>query len=186
MKNKIKIYTKTGDEGETSLLGGTRVPKFHKRIEAYGTVDELNSYIGLVRDLIQEENIKKILLEIQNKLFIAESLLAAENEVSAKKLPAILPEDITLLEHEIDQMTAKLPELTSFIIPGGHPTVSYCHITRCVCRRTERIIIELTTHYDVNKNILLYINRLSDFFFVLARKIAADNNVDEIQWKAKP
>jgi cob(I)alamin adenosyltransferase len=185
MKNKIKIYTKTGDDGETSLRGGMRVPKFHKRIEAYGSVDELNSNIGLLRDIFNDEETKKILLQIQNVLFTVQSLLAAENEAANKNLPVLVPGDISLLENEIDRMNCKLPELKSFILPGGHPTVSYCHIARCVCRRTEIVSTELAAHHDVDKNILRYLNRLSDYLFVLARKAAADNNAEEIQWKAK-
>lgn len=185
MKSKAKIYTRTGDDGETSLPGGTRVPKFHKRIEAYGTVDELNSYIGLLRDLFNDTETKQKLLHIQNILFTVQSLLAAENETSVKKLPSMKPEDISILENEIDRMNSVLPELSSFILPGGHPTVSFCHITRCVCRRAERIIIELTSHFEVDRLIIQYLNRLSDFLFVLARKTAADNNTEEIQWHTR-
>ncbi|HNW98605.1 MAG TPA: cob(I)yrinic acid a,c-diamide adenosyltransferase [Bacteroidales bacterium] len=182
-KNKAKIYTKTGDFGETSLLGGMRIPKFHKRIVAYGTLDELNSYIGYLRDVISDTDTKKILLQIQNKLFTAESLLAAENEKAAEKLPKIKTEDITLLEQEIDTISETLPELNSFIIPGGHSIVSLCHITRCVCRRAERVTLELAAHNEVDKLIIQYLNRLSDFLFILARKIARDNNIEEIIWK---
>lgn len=185
MKSKAKIYTRTGDDGETSLLGGTRVPKFHKRIEAYGTVDELNSYIGLLHDLIKNTDTKQKLLQIQNTLFTIQSHLAAENEKAVKKIPSMKPEDIALLENEIDLINSALPELKSFILPGGHPTVSHCHIARCICRRSERIIVELTSHFEVDRLIINYLNRLSDFLFVLARKSAADNNAKEIQWKAK-
>lgn len=185
MKSKAKIYTRTGDDGETSLPGGTRVPKFHKRIEAYGTVDELNSYIGLLRDLFNDAETKKKILQIQNILFTVQSHLAAENEAAVKKLPSMKSDDITMLENEIDNMNNMLPILNSFILPGGHPTVSFCHITRCVCRRAERIIIELTSHFEVDRLIIQYLNRLSDYLFVLARKAAADNNADEIQWYAR-
>jgi len=185
MKSKPKIYTRTGDEGETSLPGGTRVPKFHKRIEAYGTVDELNSHIGLLRDLFNDAEIKKKLLQIQNILFTVQSILAAENETTVKNLPAMKPDHITLLENEIDHMDSVLPRLSSFILPGGHTTVSFCHITRCVCRRAERIIVELTSHFEVDRLIICFLNRLSDYLFVLARKTAADNNAEEVQWKVK-
>ncbi|MFA4852469.1 MAG: cob(I)yrinic acid a,c-diamide adenosyltransferase [Bacteroidales bacterium] len=185
MNKHHKIYTKTGDAGETSLIGGSRVPKHHIRIEAYGTVDELNSYIGLIRDQQINQHYKDVLLEIQNKLFIAESLLASEKEEITKSLPGIKTEDISLLENEIDSMNKSLPELHSFILPGGHTTVSYCHIARCVCRRAERIVTSLSQNHPVDEIILKYLNRLSDYLFVLARKIAADNNTPEIHWKAR-
>ena len=180
-----KIYTKTGDKGETSLIGGTRVPKFHIRIEAYGTVDELNSYIGLIRDQQIDQHTKEILLEIQDRLFTAESMLACECEPSAKHLPEINNDDISLLEKEIDAMNLLLPGLHSFILPGGNPISSHCHIARCICRRAERIIAHLAQDNPVNPVILQYLNRLSDFLFVLARKITMDNNSPETTWKAR-
>ena len=185
MNKHHKIYTKTGDAGETSLIGGSRVPKHHIRIEAYGTVDELNSYIGLIRDQQINQHYKDVLLEIQNKLFIAESLLASDKKEISGNLPGIKTEDIALLETEIDLMNESLPELHSFILPGGHTTVSYCHIARCVCRRAERVVTSLSQNHPVDKLILKYLNRLSDYLFVLARKIAADNNTPEIHWKAR-
>jgi len=184
MNKHHKIYTKTGDTGETSLIGGSRVPKYHIRIEAYGTVDELNSYIGLIRDQQINQHYKDVLLEIQNELFIAESLLASEKEEITKNLPEIKTEDISLLETEIDLMNKSLPELHSFILPGGHTTVSYCHIARCVCRRAERVVTLLSQNHQVDELVLKYFNRLSDYLFVLARKIAADNNTSEIHWEA--
>ena len=184
MNKKSKIYTKTGDAGETSLIGGKRVPKNHIRIEAYGTVDELNSTIGLIRDQQIDNHYKDILLKIQNKLFTVASILANDKEKTPEKLSCIKAEDIALLETEIDLMNESLPELHSFTIPGGHTTASFCHIARCVCRRAERIVISLSQHHPIDGLILMYLNRLSDYLFVLARKIAFDNKSPEIQWKA--
>lgn len=183
MNNIFKIYTKGGDKGSTSLIGGTRVPKYHEKIEAYGTVDELCSYVGLVRDQDIDDHYKEILLIIQNRLFVIESLLAADSEESAEKLPRIKEADITLLEQEIDKMEESLPALTSFILPGGHTTVSYCHITRTICRRAERLTIKLGDSYQIDGLIVRYLNRLSDYFFVLARKLSRDLKVDEVLWK---
>jgi cob(I)alamin adenosyltransferase len=183
MDIEYKIYTKGGDKGETSLLGGTRVPKYHDRIEAYGTLDELNSFIGLIRDQEINSHYKDILLDIQNKLFIAESILAADKEELIDKLPKLNPKDIQLLENEIDTMDKEVPELKSFILPGGHTIVSYCHIARTICRRSERLVIKLQSQYKIDPLINRYLNRLSDYLFVLARKIAKDNNADETLWK---
>ena len=180
-----KIYTKTGDKGKTSLIGGTRVPKYDERIEAYGTVDELNSFIGLLRDQKIDNHSKGVLLEIQNRLFDLESGVAHDKEKEVKNLPQIMEEDIKLLEDEIDKMNENLPELKSFILPGGHPVVSYCHICRTVCRRAERLILRVSEKYPVNENDIKYLNRLSDYFFVLGRKFACDFNADEITWKAR-
>jgi cob(I)alamin adenosyltransferase len=182
----MKIYTKTGDQGKTSLLGGTRVLKFHPRIEAYGTVDELNSYVGLIRDYDQNPHDQEVLLEIQDRLFTIESLLARDPELKLKfSLPEIHPEDISLLENEMDAMNEKLPELKSFILPGGHPVVSFTHIARCVCRRAERNTLRLSQAQPVEEPIIMYLNRLSDYLFVLARKLAMDFNVPETPWKAR-
>jgi len=183
MNEEYKIYTKGGDKGETSLLGGTRVPKYHDRIEAYGTLDELNSYVGLIRDQQIDNHYKDILFDIQNNLFVAESHLAADNEESAKNLPKLTSKSILLLESEIDEMNEKIPPLTSFILPGGHTIVSYCHIARTICRRSERLVIKLGNQYKIDPIIMQYLNRLSDYFFVLARKIAADNKAEETLWK---
>lgn len=180
---EFKIYTKGGDKGQTSLLGGTRVPKYHIRIDAYGTVDELTSYIGLVRDVISKSHYKEILLQIQNNLFTLESHLAADSAKSAEKLPTLGEEDILVLENEIDKMNEVLPELHSFILPGGHPAVSYCHIARTICRRAERLTIKLSEEYPVNELLIKYLNRLSDYFFVLARKVAFDLNIPDTLWK---
>ncbi len=185
MAEEWKIYTKTGDKGETSLIGGKRVPKYHERIEAYGTVDELNSYIGLIRDLGVNDHIKALLLEIQGRLFTAGSLLAEDPETSQCSLSQIHEEDISILEHEIDAMNDELPVLHSFILPGGHPIVSHCHIARCICRRTERIIIKLSETHPISSLVAKYLNRLSDYLFVLARKIGCDLGAKEEVWEAK-
>lgn len=188
----MKIYTKTGDAGTTSLFGGTRVPKYHLRIETYGTVDELNSHIGLLRDQKIDNKTYTTLLKIQNELFTIGAMLATppENETlkSGKNRLAInkiTPLEISFLEHEIDTIQKTLPEMTHFILPGGHQTVSFCHITRCVCRRVERLTILLHEKEPVNKHILIYLNRLSDYFFVLARKLTVDTKAKEIPWIAK-
>ena len=181
----MKIYTKTGDTGQTSLIGGTRVPKHHIRIESYGTVDELNSYIGLIRDQQISEIHKLILAEIQDRLFTIGSSLASDPLKSKMKIPDLHDTDIHLLEKEIDRMSELLPEMRSFILPGGHTTVSYCHIARCVCRRAERNIIHLSESEFVADLVMQYLNRLSDYLFVLGRMIAQENNAQEIAWKPR-
>jgi cob(I)alamin adenosyltransferase len=184
--SRFKIYTRTGDKGQTSLIGGTRVPKFHPRIEAYGTIDELNSYIGLIRDSLEDEHYREILLEIQDRLFTAESLIALDPEAEVKiKLPMLEDQDIALLEREIDRMNENLPELSSFILPGGHPIVSYCHIARTICRRAERNTIRLSQAQSVEEKVIRYLNRLSDYLFVLARQLGKDFGASEIPWKAR-
>ncbi|MCD4683521.1 MAG: cob(I)yrinic acid a,c-diamide adenosyltransferase [Bacteroidales bacterium] len=183
MSKEIKIYTKGGDKGETSLLGGTRVPKYHERIDAYGTVDELNSFVGLLRDLNSNDHYRMILLDIQKKLFIAESHLASDKAENVAKLPILSDEDISILENEIDKMNKELPELRSFILPGGHPVVSYCHIARTICRRAERLTIKIGEKYEIDELIVKYLNRLSDYFFVLARRLAKDFKVEDVIWK---
>ncbi|MGQ0826862.1 MAG: cob(I)yrinic acid a,c-diamide adenosyltransferase [Bacteroidota bacterium] len=181
----MKIYTKTGDKGQTSLIGGTRVPKHHIRIEAYGTVDELNSYIGLIRDQQIDEPSKKILIEIQDRLFTIGSSLASDPEKSKMKIPDLKEEDVTLLEKEIDKMNENLPEIRSFVLPGGHTTISYCHIARCVCRRAERLTIHLSENSFVADIVIKYLNRLSDYLFVLSRKFTHDLHAQEIPWKPR-
>jgi cob(I)alamin adenosyltransferase len=181
----FKIYTKTGDKGETSLIGGTRVPKFHIRIEAYGTVDELNSYIGLIRDQQIDENSKNTLIEIQDRLFTIGSLLAEDSGKSKMKLPQIKEDDIIFLEKQIDFMDETLEPMKSFVLPGGHTIISYCHIARCVCRRAERLTIHLATELEVNELIIIYLNRLSDYLFVLSRYQSKELNAKEIPWKPK-
>ncbi len=180
-----KIYTKKGDKGETSLLGGTRVSKNHPRVEAYGTVDELNSYVGLIHSLTANKRTKEVLLIVQERLFVAESILASENKEVLTRIPKIVAADIELLEQEIDDMNEHLPELKYFLLPCGHYIVSLCHIARCICRRAERITIELLTKYPFDDIIIKYLNRLSDYFFVLARFEGLENNATEIPWIAK-
>lgn len=183
MNKEYKIYTKGGDKGETSLLGGTRVPKYHERIEAYGTLDELNSFIGLLCDHIDDVSIKEKLIKIQSDVFVAESHLAADKQEDRDRLPVLTEKDIFFLEHEIDAMNVYLPELKSFILPGGHPVVSYCHVARTVCRRAERLTIKLNEVYPVDHIIIRFLNRLSDYFFILARKFSYDFKAREILWK---
>lgn len=180
-----KIYTKGGDLGETSLLNGTRVSKSHDRVEAYGTLDELNSYIGLLRDHLEQDHYREFLLGIQENIFIAEAWIAADPEKTTNELPELSEEEVTLLEQEIDRMTSELPPLNSFILPGGHPFVSFCHIVRSICRRAERRVIRLQQQSTVSPVIIKYLNRLSDFFFVLARKLGKESNIKEISWPQK-
>ena len=181
----MKIYTKTGDKGQTSLIGGTRVPKHHIRIESYGTVDELNSWIGLINDQEIPAESKIILSEIQDRLFTIGSSLASDPEKSKMKIPDLHQSDIELLENEIDKMNEVLPEMRHFILPGGHTTISYCHLARCVCRRAERNVIHLHESEYVNEMVIVYLNRLSDYLFVLARFITHQFKVNEIAWKAR-
>ncbi|HPT13852.1 MAG TPA: cob(I)yrinic acid a,c-diamide adenosyltransferase [Bacteroidales bacterium] len=186
MENNFKIYTKTGDKGETSLIGGKRVPKYHSRIEAYGTLDELNSFIGHLRDQLTNEQLRDVLLEIQDRLFTAESILATEpGTETARKLPQLFEEDVLHLEREIDRMNESLQPLSSFLLPGGYPLVSLSHVCRTVCRRAERICIRLATETVVDDIVIRYLNRLSDYLFVLARYIAFINGVPDLPWKAR-
>jgi len=178
----MKIYTKTGDKGYTSLIGGTRVPKHHLRIESYGTVDELNSYIGLIRDQELTEYDKEILKQIQDRLFTIGSSLAADPEKSKMIIPDLHAEDVELLEKEMDRMNERLPELRHFILPGGSNAISYCHIARCVCRRAERLSVHLAEESKVDEQVNIYLNRLSDYLFTLARLIGFDAKVPENQW----
>lgn len=178
----MKIYTKTGDKGLTSLIGGTRVPKNHLRIEAYGTIDELNSYVGLIRDQAIGDEYKKLLKDIQDRLFTIGSKLASDPIKSKMKLPDIKQEDIDILEKEMDRMNEKLTELKNFILPGGHTIVSFCHIARCVCRRAERLAVNVAAESPVDQLVLIYLNRLSDYLFVLARALANDLEVEEYLW----
>lgn len=181
----MKIYTKTGDKGLTGLLGGTRVPKHHIRIESYGTVDELNSHIGFLRDQHTDPEVALQLIEIQDRLFTIGSKLASDPEKSKVKIPSISEEDVYYLESAIDEMNKTLPEMRQFVLPGGHTTVSACHIARCVCRRAERNIVHLNELSEVDPVILHYINRLSDYLFVLSRKLAMDLHANETPWKPR-
>ncbi|NNE13567.1 MAG: cob(I)yrinic acid a,c-diamide adenosyltransferase [Saprospiraceae bacterium] len=188
----MKIYTKTGDTGTTALFGGTRVPKHHIRIESYGTVDELNSHIGLVRDQKINDHYKSVLISIQDKLFTVGAILATDPEKAILKsgkerlnIPKISQDDIHFLEQEIDAMNDALPPMTNFILPGGHQTVSFCHIARCVCRRAERLATALHELEPFQMETLTYLNRLSDYLFVLARKLSHDLQADEVKWIPK-
>ena len=183
----LKIYTKTGDLGKTSLIGGTKVPKSHIRIESYGTVDELNSYIGLVADSISGQDIRAILKEIQDRLFTIGSSLACDpDKEPALKIPDLKASDVVFLEQQIDVMNLELPEMKHFILPGGHTTVSFAHIARCVCRRAERICVNMKENeLFVDTLVIQYLNRLSDYLFVLARYIGHRLSVDEIAWKPR-
>jgi cob(I)alamin adenosyltransferase len=181
----MKIYTKTGDKGQTSLIGGKRVPKYHPRIEAYGTIDELIAFIGLLRDQNLERRIENSLLNIQDKLMVCAAILATDCEDCKIKIPAILDEDIEFLEKEIDSMQATLPEIKSFLLPGGNNSVSLCHILRTICRRAERKTLKLSDELFVPDSVLIYLNRLSDYFFVLSRKLSVDFKAIEHLWKPK-
>jgi cob(I)alamin adenosyltransferase len=184
MGKEFKIYTKTGDDGTTGLMGGTRVKKYDIRLEAYGTVDELNAALGLIRSYNIPENLAEMLVEIQNKLFNIGSRLASDERGNAftEKL-SITEQHIAFLEKAIDEMEEDLPELTHFILPGGDLAAAQCHVARTVCRRAERRILEFAGSESVQPEIIKYINRLSDFFFVLARKLAADSGIAEKPWK---
>jgi len=188
----MKIYTKTGDKGTTALFGGTRVHKHHIRIESYGTIDELNSHLGLVKDQEIDKHYKNILNLIQENLFTVGAVLATAPDKTILKngnerlnINKISNEDIELLEHEIDTMNEALAPMTHFVLPGGHQTVSFCHIARCVCRRAERLATALTEIEPIEPNVLIYLNRLSDYLFVLARKLSNDLQAEEIKWIPK-
>jgi len=181
----MKVYTKTGDKGETSLLGGTRVKKSHIRIQAYGTVDELNSYIGLIRDHEVETDVEAVLLEVQDRLFTLGSHLASDPNKNKRRIPDLTEADIELLEKEMDSMNETLPEMRSFVLPGGHKLVSFTHIARCVCRRAERLVIELNEFEEVESVVIQYLNRLSDYLFVLSRKFSNDLKANEKPWKPR-
>jgi cob(I)alamin adenosyltransferase len=185
----MKIYTKTGDNGTTALFGGTRVAKHHIRIESYGTVDELNSWLGLIRDQKINSHSASVITSIQDKLFTVGAILATDPEKATLKngkerlnIPKISTDDIKLLEKEMDQMDSELPAMTHFILPGGHTTVSYCHISRTVCRRAERLISHLNATEPIDELVMIYINRLSDYLFVLARKLSSELKAEEIKW----
>lgn len=192
----MKIYTKTGDKGQTALIGGRRVSKADLRIDTYGTVDELNAWIGLLRDQPVNAARRDLLKEIQDRLFTIGSELATDPNRYAKvtgtpkktikrELPAIKPEDVFLLEQEMDTMDASLPELRAFVLPGGHQSVSFCHLTRTVCRRAERLVISLNSQAQVDELVIQYLNRLSDYLFVLSRMMAQDLTVGEVIWEPR-
>ncbi len=182
-----KIYTKTGDAGKTSLIGGTKVSKSHLRIETYGTTDELNSYIGLVSDLVTDDHSKVILKEIQDRLFTIGSSLACDpHKEPLMKIPDLKEADVELLEREMDKMNESLPAMKFFILPGGHPAVSTTHVARCVCRRAERLCVNMQEHeLFVDPLVIKYINRLSDYLFVLSRYIGLLLKVEEVAWRPR-
>lgn len=179
----MKIYTKTGDEGTTSLIGGIRVSKAHYRVEAYGTVDELNAHIGMVRDLDVNHSREALFQQIQSTLFVMGAILASDPHNEKVKTPQIKEEDVEVLEKGIDEMQETLQPMRHFILPGGHMAVSTCHLARCVCRRAERLVVRLHEKEKVEPVIFIYLNRLSDYLFVLARKVAQELNIQEILWK---
>lgn len=181
----MKIYTKKGDKGKTGLIGGTRILKSSLRIESYGTIDELNSFLGVVRDHEIGEEYKIQIIEVQDRLFTIGSSLASDPEKSTMKIPDLKTEDVHLLEKWMDKMDKELPPMKFFVLPGGHQAVSFCHVARCVCRRAERIIVQLNEDEFVAELVLQYMNRLSDYLFVLSRKIANDLKVEEQPWKPR-
>ncbi len=189
MSREWKIYTKTGDKGETSLIGGRRVPKHHVQIEAYGTVDELNAHIGLLREMIDfEPHAQEVLLEVMDRLFTSESLLALDQAggndqpVSKRPIPTLKEDDILILEQEIDKMNESLPELSTFILPGGSKPAAQAHVARCVCRRAERTVLRLSEEIPVEPLVIKLLNRLSDYLFVLARFLVLKEEGDELPW----
>jgi len=184
MPKKSEIYTKGGDKGLTSLIGGRRVPKYHSRIEAYGTVDELMAHTAMLRDMIEDEGIKKELLTILDIQMATASVLASDVDHSPVEFPIVGEEQVVFLEQRIDEMDASLEALTSFIIPGGHPVISQAHIVRTVCRRTERAILKLGQEVNIQEDVVRFYNRLSDYFFVLSRKIAVLTGVRQQVWKS--
>ena len=185
----MKIYTKTGDAGTTALFGGTRVPKYNLRIDSYGTVDELNSWVGLIRDQDTGELVKQTLLAIQNKLFTVGAILATDpaketlkNGKDRLNIEKIKEADLLLLENEMDRMNESLPPMTHFILPGGHQSVSFCHVARTVCRRAERLAAELYEQEPFEKNVNAYLNRLSDYLFIVGRFLSHKLQAEEIKW----
>lgn len=181
----MKIYTRTGDKGTTALLGGTRVSKAHYRLEAYGTVDELNSYIGLVRDQEVNKPRRDVLKQIQDRLFTVGATLATAPGKEIKSVPDLHEGDIELLEQAIDEMEQALPPLKNFILPGGHQAVSFCHVARTICRRAERNAVSLNEHEEVADIVIRYLNRLSDYLFVLARKMGQELEAEEVSWRPR-
>lgn len=181
----MKIYTKTGDKGLTSLVGGSRISKAELRIEAYGTVDELNSYLGMLRDQEVNDARKELLKEIQDRLFTIGAILASEPEQTRKQIPDLFMSDVQLLETAMDQMDEHLAPMRFFILPGGHPSISFGHLARTVCRRAERNVIRMTEESDVNTLVITYLNRLSDYLFVLCRKMAQELGIEETAWKPR-
>lgn len=184
MAKEFKVYTKTGDDGTTGLVGGNRVKKYDPRLEGYGTVDELNASIGIIRSFDIPEDIKSLLIQIQNKLFNIGSRLASDEKGMAFTANLVIkPEEIEVLETAIDKFEEDLPELKNFILPGGELSVAQCHMARTICRRAERRIVEFSEQTPVQAEIIKYINRLSDFLFVLARKLGHLKGIEETPWQ---
>lgn len=182
----MKIYTRTGDNGTTSLFSGSRVPKYHIRIESYGTIDELSSYLGLVRDLPDIDNYTiDTLINIQECLMVASAVLATEPDATDRRVPEILSTDIEFLEQQIDSITSHVPPLKAFVLPGGNIAVSHTHVARCICRRAERLTLQVQEQYGGCEMVVKYLNRLSDFLFILARKFSSDFRAKEIIWKPR-
>jgi cob(I)alamin adenosyltransferase len=181
----MKIYTKTGDKGETSTFSGSRVSKAHYRVEAYGTVDELNAQLGLVRDQLSDSTIRSFLLQVQNDLFVIGSILAYDGEDQHPKIPSLPANAVSSIETAIDQLDEQLEPMRFFILPGGHPLISQTHVVRCVCRRAERRIVALSEQAPVPEEIGQYLNRFSDYCFVLARFLAKTYQVEEIPWRSE-
>lgn len=180
----FKIYTKTGDLGETALYGGRRLSKSHLRIEAYGTVDELNAQLGMVRDQQEDTPTRELLLNIQSRLFSIGSILASDPDKDLP-LPELSEDQVVMLEKAMDTMDMELPELKNFILPGGHPHVSQCHVARCVCRRAERLVVALAVSESVPEIVIKFLNRLSDYLFLLARWTGKELGVSEVIWKGQ-
>lgn len=181
----MKIYTKTGDQGTTSLFGGKRVSKADLRIDTYGTIDELNSYLGLLRDQDVNQKRKEVLIEIQDRLFTIGSILATEPGNTKVKIPSLAESDILFLEKEIDGMETELEPMKFFVLPGGHQSVSFCHVARTVCRRGERLTIALHQQENVELLVIKYLNRLSDYLFVLSRKMTREIGAEEVPWRPR-
>ncbi len=179
----MKIYTKSGDKGTTALIGGRRVKKNDLRIDAYGTVDELISFVGLVRDYAGEEQTIHDLVSIQDKLMVCAAILSTPEDAAGAKIPKLSEEDIVWIETNIDRMEERLPPIANFVLPGGHPAVSFCHVARTVCRRAERVVLSLSENSTVPDVVLRYLNRLSDYFFVLSRHLSALHRAVEIPWQ---
>lgn len=180
----FRIYTKTGDKGETALFGGRRVLKSHLRVDAYGTVDELNSFVGWLRDSVENQHLREVLAQIQHRLFTVGAHLASD-PAKHPPVPDLLSADVELLEKEMDAIDANLPPLKNFILPGGHPTVSICHVCRTVCRRAERLAVALHENEPVEDVVFQYLNRLSDYFFMLSRQLAQDLGAEEVIWNPR-
>lgn len=185
MAKKSGIYTKTGDRGHTSLIGGRRVPKYHTRIEAYGTVDELMAHTSLLRDMLDGEQAREDLLAILDMQMATASVLATDMDSLPEEIPTVGASHIRFLENRIDEMDASLEPLTSFVLPGGHPAVSQAHVARTVCRRLERVILKLASEADIAGDIIRFYNRLSDYYFVLSRKIASDLGIRQTPWRPR-